>query len=64
MSGIKVPAVVELHIDVLVSAFSIASCVDVLQYTIGIGADRERTSEFPDNVCVKLGKPLDFSSGF
>jgi len=64
LSGVKVPAVVELHIDVLVPAFPVSSYLDVLQYTIGIGADRERTSEFPGNVCVKLGKPLGFSSGF
>jgi len=35
-----------------------------LQCAIGIGADRERTSEFPNNVRVKLGKPLGFSCGF
>ena len=55
---------VELHVDVLVPAFPVSSCLDVLQSAIGIGADGERTSEFPDNVCVKLGKPLGFSSSF
>jgi len=72
-SGVKVPAVVELHIDVLVPAFPISSCLDDLQCTIGIGVDGERISisvdgerifEFPDDVRVKLGKPLGFSSGF
>jgi len=64
LSGMKVPAVVELHIDVLVPAFPVSSCLDVLQCAIGISADGERTSEFPNNIRVKLGKPLGFSSGF
>jgi len=59
-SGVKVPAVVELHVDVLVPAFPLSGCLDVLQCAIGIGADRERTSRFPDNVRLKLGKPLGF----
>jgi len=63
-SGVKVPAVVELHIDVLVPAFPVSSCLDVLQCAIGIGADWERTSAFPDNICEKLGKPVGFSNGF
>jgi len=63
-SGVKVPAVVELHVDVFAPALPVSSCLDVLQCAIGIGADGERTSEFPNNVCVKLGKPLGFSSGF
>jgi len=53
----------ELHINVFVPALPVSSCLDVLQRTIGIGANRE-TFEFPDNVRVKLGKPLGFSSVF
>ena len=63
-SSVKVSAMVELHVDVLVPAFPVSSCLDVLQCAIGIGADGERTSESPNNVHVKLGKPLGFSSGF
>jgi len=33
----------------------VSSWLDVIQYAIGISADKERTSEFPDNVCVELG---------
>ena len=64
LTGVKVSAVVELHIDVLVPNFPVSSWLDVIQYVIGISADKERTSEFPDNVCVELGKPLGFSSSF
>jgi len=63
-SGVKVPVVVELHINVFVPALPISSCLDFLQCAIGISTDRERTSKFPNNVHVKLGKPLDFSSDF
>jgi len=62
-SGVKFPEVVELHINVLVPAFPISSYLDVLQCAIGIGTDGEKTSEFSDNICMKLGKPLGFSSG-
>jgi len=60
----KVPAVVELHINVLVPAFPISSCLDVLQYAIRISVDGERTSEIPNNIRVMIGKALGFLSGF
>ena len=48
-SCVTVPSVVELHIDVLVPAFPVSSCLDILLCAIELGADGERTSEFPDN---------------
>jgi len=63
-SGVKVPAVVDLQFNVFVPALPVSSCLDVLQHAIGIGTDRERTSEFPNNVHVEFGKPLGFSSSF
>jgi hypothetical protein len=63
-SGVKVPAVVELHIDVFVPALPVSSCLDVLQRAIGVGADGERGSEISDDILVELGKPLSFPNGF
>jgi len=46
-SGVKTPAVVGLHINVLVPAFPVSSCLDVLQYAIRIGADGRGHPSFP-----------------
>jgi hypothetical protein len=56
-SGVKVPAVVEVHIEVFVPALPVSSCLDVFQRAIGVRTDGARGSEIPVEILVEISKP-------